>query len=54
MILITDLLTAATSPLRAALDSIIAEEGCSLQDLTVLAAQNDPFRVDTPRPAPRR
>jgi hypothetical protein len=33
-----------TSPLRAALD----EPGRSLKDLTVLAPQNDPFRVDTP------
>jgi hypothetical protein len=36
------------SPLRAALDSVIAEQGCSLKDLTVLAPQNDPFRTDTP------
>jgi hypothetical protein len=36
------------SPLRAALDAVIAEIGCSLKDLTVLAPQNDPFRVDTP------
>jgi hypothetical protein len=36
------------SPLRAALDKVIAEQGCSLKDLTVLASQNDPFRVDTP------
>lgn len=36
------------SPLRAALDNVIAEHGCSLKDLTVLAPQNDPFRVDTP------
>jgi hypothetical protein len=35
-------------PLRAALDRVIAEQGCSLKDLTVLAPQNDPFRVDTP------
>ena len=35
-------------PLRAALDKVIAERGCSLKDLTVLAPQNDPFRVDTP------
>ncbi len=27
---------------------MIAEQGCSLKDLTVLATQNDPFRVDTP------
>jgi hypothetical protein len=36
------------SPLRAALDAVIAEHGCSLKDLTVLAAKNDPFRIDTP------
>jgi hypothetical protein len=30
------------------LDAVIAERGCSLKDLTVLATQNDPFRVDTP------
>ena len=35
------------SPLRAALDAVIAEQGGSLKDLTVLAAQNDPFRLDT-------
>jgi hypothetical protein len=34
-----------TSPLRQALES---ETGTSLKDLTVLATQNDPFRVDTP------
>ena len=34
--------------LRAALERAIAEEGCKLKDLTVLAAQNDPYRVDTP------
>lgn len=34
-------------PLRTALDKVIAEQGCSLKDLTVLATQNDPFRVDT-------
>jgi hypothetical protein len=27
---------------------VIAEQDCSLKDLTVLAPQNDPFRVDTP------
>ena len=37
-----------TSPLRAALDAVIAEQGCSLTDLTVLAPKNDPFRIDTP------
>ena len=36
------------SPLRAALNKVIAEQGCSFRDLTVLAPQNDPFRVDTP------
>ena len=27
--------------------AVIAERSCSLKDLTVLAAKNDPFRVDT-------
>ena len=38
----------SASPLRAALDTVIAEQGCSLKDLTVLAPKNDPFRLDTP------
>ena len=37
----------SASPLRAALDAVIAEQGCSLKDLTVLAPKNDPFRLDT-------
>ena len=36
------------SPLRAALDTVIAERGGSMKDLTVLAPQRDPFRLDTP------
>ena len=36
------------SPLRAAAGSVIAGQGCSLKDLTVLAPMNDPFRLDTP------
>jgi hypothetical protein len=39
------------SPLRQALDVAIAESNgakLSMKDLTVLAAQNDPFRLDTP------
>ncbi len=36
------------SPLRADLDAVIAEDGCSLKDLTVLAPKNDPFRLNTP------
>lgn len=36
------------SPLRAALDKAMAEQGCPMKDLTVLAPANDPFRVDTP------
>ena len=36
------------SPLRLALDKVIAEHGCSMKSLTVLAPQNDPFRIDTP------
>ena len=35
------------SPLRAALDAVIAEQGCSLKDLSVLPPKNDPFRLDT-------
>ena len=34
--------------LRRALEDAIALAGCNMQDLTVLAARNDPFRVDTP------
>jgi hypothetical protein len=39
------------SPLRQALDAAIAESNgskLSMKDLTVLAPQNDPFRLDTP------
>jgi len=38
------------SPLRRALESAIAEAGSkvSMKDLTVLAPQNDPFRIDQP------
>ena len=36
------------SPLRAVLDNAIAEHGGTLQALTVLDKENDPFRVDTP------
>jgi hypothetical protein len=35
------------SPLRAALDDVIAEQGGSLKGLTVLSPQRDPFRLDT-------
>ena len=38
----------AISPLRQALDDAITAEGGSLKAYTVLAPQNDPFRVDTP------
>ncbi len=34
--------------LRATLETVRAEHGLGLGELTVLAAQNDPFRVDTP------
>jgi hypothetical protein len=37
-----------TSPLRLLLEETAAAEGIPLKDLTVLAPQNDPFRVDTP------
>ena len=36
------------SLLRQKLDTVVDESGGSLKDLTVLATQNDPFRVDTP------
>jgi hypothetical protein len=36
------------SPLRLALDVARAERGLSMKDLTVLSAQRDPFRLDTP------
>jgi hypothetical protein len=35
-------------PLRFTIDQACAEARCSANALTVLAAQNDPFRVDTP------
>jgi hypothetical protein len=34
--------------LRATLEDAMAADGLSMKDLTVLATQNDPFRVDTP------
>lgn len=34
--------------LRAALEKAMAEQGCTMSDLTVLSDDNDPFRVDTP------
>ncbi|HRD60451.1 MAG TPA: hypothetical protein PLZ93_00520 [Nocardioides sp.] len=34
--------------LRALMEATAETDGCGLKDLTVLAAQNDPFRVDTP------
>ncbi|WP_139342401.1 MULTISPECIES: hypothetical protein [Protofrankia] len=36
------------SPLRQVLSDVAAETGRPMKDLTVLAAQNDPFRIDTP------
>jgi hypothetical protein len=36
------------STLRLALTETAAKHGCSWKDLTVLAVQNDPFRIDTP------
>lgn len=36
------------SPLRQQLDEACAESGCSMKSLTVLANQNDPYRLDTP------
>src|SRR4029453_17527649 len=35
------------SPRRRTLLAAAVEEGCSMKDLTVLAVQNDPFRIDT-------
>ena len=35
-------------PLRRALLEAADESGCRMANLTVLAKQNDPFRVDTP------
>jgi hypothetical protein len=37
-----------TGPLRRLLEETAATEGLPMKALTVLAAQNDPFRVDTP------
>jgi hypothetical protein len=37
-----------TGPLRELLEQEAAEHGVPLKDLTVLAVQHDPFRVDTP------
>ena len=34
--------------LRSVLETACSEHKCSLKDLTVLAAQNDPYRLDTP------
>jgi hypothetical protein len=34
--------------LRSALETAMAEHGCTMSDLTVLDKANDPFRVDTP------
>lgn len=36
------------SPLRRLLRATASESGCGMKDLTVLAPQNDPFRLDTP------
>ena len=38
----------SASGLRSTLEHACAEERCSASALTVLATQNDPFRVDTP------
>jgi hypothetical protein len=35
-------------PLRTVLEQACAEEGCSRLSLTVLAKENDPYRLDTP------
>jgi hypothetical protein len=38
----------SVGPLRQVLNETTREQGCSMKALTVLATQNDPFRVDTP------
>ncbi len=38
----------AESRLRAVMEQAQSEDGCSAKALTVLAPQNDPFRLDTP------
>lgn len=43
-----DQLIAGSSALRQALEAEMAVSGATMGDLTVLAPQNDPFRVDTP------
>jgi hypothetical protein len=45
---VTDPDLLGSSPLRAALEEAVGDYGGSLQDYTVLANQNDPFRLDTP------
>src|SRR4051812_19525338 len=35
--------------LTTLLEVACRDQGCKLKDLTVLAAQNDPYRADTPR-----
>lgn len=42
------MIAAGTGPLRRVLSDAADEVGCGMTALTVLAAQNDPFRVDTP------
>ena len=37
----------------AEVGSVIAGQGCSLEDLTVAAPTNDPFRLGSPGPLPR-
>ena len=37
-----------SSPLRKALMETMVQSGCSMKALTVLAAQNDPFRRGAP------
>ena len=43
-----EMIAPAASPLRAVLADCATEHGLSAKDLTVLAPQNDPFRLDTP------
>jgi hypothetical protein len=37
-----------TGPLRQVLEAAAQENRCSMKDLTVLAPQHDPYRLDTP------
>jgi hypothetical protein len=40
--------TNGIGPLRQALEDAAYQSGCSMSSLTVLSAQRDPYRLDTP------